>query len=187
MALRADLPELVDGALVLRSWSMDDAPALVRVMGETIANFVPVPWPYTPDDARAYLRGDVWPGDDHAAATWAITGPVGDDGGVLGSVGVHIVDPEAGVAEAGYWVAAEARGRGAGRVALGLVTEWAVVEWRLRRIDLVVAADNHASQAVARACGYTRSERTRAYPAPEAPPRSLWSQPHHVWSRELGR
>lgn len=185
MELRTDLPVLARSGARLRPWRDDDAPGIVALMDETIANYLPIPWPYSLDDARAYLEGEVWPGDDGAAATWAITEEGGGDR-VVGSVGVHVVDAVERVAEAGYWLAADARGRGLGRAAVALVTEWARGEWALTSLDLVIAEDNLASQGVARACGFERTETIREYPVlSPSQERSLWTQTHHVWRRVL--
>ncbi|TDD44959.1 N-acetyltransferase [Nonomuraea terrae] len=62
-----------------------------------------------------------------------------------------------GVAEVGYWVSAEIRGRGVASRALEAVTRWAFSAQgplRLARIELFHAADNHGSCRVAERCGY---------------------------------
>ena len=72
-----------------------------------------VPQPYGEADARTYValtrRG--WKDGTHAA--FAVLDAETDE--VVGSVGLHWLDTEHGVAEVGYWVRAESRGRGATR------------------------------------------------------------------------
>ncbi|MFI7611332.1 GNAT family N-acetyltransferase [Nonomuraea terrae] len=64
---------------------------------------------------------------------------------------------EPGVAEVGYWMSAEIRGRGVASRALEAVTRWAFSAQgplRLARIELFHVADNHGSCRVAERCGY---------------------------------
>ena len=52
--------ELRERDLVLREWTMDDVRALVAGINDPdIAHWVPlIPYPYTEEDAHAFLRGD---------------------------------------------------------------------------------------------------------------------------------
>jgi len=51
-------------------------------------------------------------------------------------------------------VAPNARGRGVATAALGLLTEWALTELGLQRLELQISVDNLASKRVAERCGY---------------------------------
>jgi [ribosomal protein S5]-alanine N-acetyltransferase len=65
-------------------------------------------------------------------------------------------------AEVGYWVRADARGRGIGSRALVLVSDWAFVHG-YRRLQLHADVDNVASQRVAEKAGYRREGVLRAW------------------------
>ena len=64
---------------------------------------------------------------------------------------------EDGEAEVGYWLLAEARGRGAGRRAAGLVVDWAFVTCGVTSVQLTTLPGNVASERVAAACGFERA------------------------------
>ena len=63
------------------------------------------------------------------------------------------------MAEIGYWLAPEARGRGAATRALRLLSAWTLREWPIGRLHLMADVDNTASQAVAERAGFTREAR----------------------------
>jgi RimJ/RimL family protein N-acetyltransferase len=77
-------------------------------------------------------------------------------GALLGAVGVGVKPWDAGMAEIGYWLAPEARGRGAATRALVLLSRWTLREWPIGRLHLMADVDNTASQAVAERAGFTR-------------------------------
>ena len=60
---------------------------------------------------------------ENVAAHFAITAT--ETGELLGSIGLKDIDWDAGRAEAGYWVAPEARGRGVATLALRALVSWA--------------------------------------------------------------
>lgn len=146
-------PRLSDGVVVLRPWTGDDAATLVRLCGDpTIAARIPVPVPYTHDDALAFLAGEAWPGHAHPSASFAVLDA--RNGDVVGSVGVHVTDPPTGVAQAGYWTASSARRRGFATRALRLAAAWASGALAVRRVELLIEPENLASRGVAAAAGF---------------------------------
>jgi RimJ/RimL family protein N-acetyltransferase len=78
------------------------------------------------------------------------------DGAFLGFAALVRVDPEAREAGAGYIVAPAARGRGVAGRALALLTDLALTELELERIELRITAGNEPSIRVAERCGYVR-------------------------------
>ena len=74
----------------------------------------------------------------------------------VGSVGVHWLDREHRVAEVGYWVAREARGRGVASRAVRLVARWAIESCGIERLQLRADVLNEASQKVAEKSGFRR-------------------------------
>ena len=137
--------ELRDDVVVLRRPAPGDIDAIVAACNDSaIARFIPlIPTPYERADAQWWV--------DHADELWA-TGSaypfvIADAaaGGVLGAIEVR---PAEG--SIGYWIAAEARGRGAATRALRLVCDWRTE----RPLWLVTHPDNRASQRVAEKAGF---------------------------------
>jgi RimJ/RimL family protein N-acetyltransferase len=62
----------------------------------------------------------------------------------------------------GYWVAAEARGRGVATRALTLIVDWTLATTDVVRLDLEVFAGNEASAKVATKSGFTPEGTLRA-------------------------
>jgi RimJ/RimL family protein N-acetyltransferase len=149
-------PPLSDGVVTLRPWEERDAPEIVAAcQDDEIARWLDqVPQPYTDVDARAYLsmtrRG--WSESTHAS--FAVTGAT--TGELLGSLGVHWLDLDQRVAEIGYWVRREARGRGVAARAVRLAARWAFEQCGMLRLQLRADEHNVASQRVAERTGFRR-------------------------------
>ena len=149
-------PPLSDGVVALRPWTRADVPELVAAIDGEIARWLEsVPQPYGEVEARAYVayceRG--WRGRG-AETPFAVVDA--ETGALLGSCGVHWLDPEQALAEVGYWVRAEARGRGVATRATRLVAGWVLGTLRYERLQLRADADNEASCRVAERAGFAR-------------------------------
>jgi ribosomal-protein-alanine N-acetyltransferase len=165
-------PPLSDGTIALRPWTLDDVPAVAAACQDAvIAEWLSVPVPYTEDDARAFLTSMTRPELEDTVAL-AITDA---DGTVLGSMTMWIVRP--GVAEFGYWIAPDARGRGHTPRALRLFAQWALGRFELRRLQLGTFPGNRASERVAEKLGFTREGVFRAFAEQRGEVRDLtmWS------------
>lgn len=77
-------------------------------------------------------------------------------GAFLGLAALVQIEPDARQAEAGYIVAPQARGCGVAGRALRLLTEWALDELALERVELRITAENAPSMRVAERCGFVR-------------------------------
>jgi RimJ/RimL family protein N-acetyltransferase len=145
-------PPLADEAVALRLWTDGDVGELVRCCNDPdVRRFIPViPIPYTAEDALAFVARTVIVGELNLAVTDRATSAL------LGAVGVGVKPWDAGMAEIGYWLAPEARGRGAATRALVLLSRWTLREWPIGRLHLMADVDNTASQAVAERAGFTR-------------------------------
>ena len=64
------------------------------------------------------------------------------------------IDRERGYGEIGYWVAADARGRGIATRATRLLADWARDELGLTRIEILPHKDNAPSRRVAEKLGF---------------------------------
>ena len=161
MTVRPPEPPLTDGVVTLRPWGEEgDADAIVAACNDrAIAEFLDlIPQPYTHADAHAWLDICRQGWRDGSMFTFAVL----VDGSAVGSISVRYVDADQGVAETGYWVAREARGRGTATRALRLVSRWALEDRRVDRLQLRAAVENHASQRVAENAGFTREGTLRS-------------------------
>jgi RimJ/RimL family protein N-acetyltransferase len=156
MSIRPPSSPLSDGVVTLRPWVERDVPAITDACrDDEIAWWLDqVPQPYSEADARTYVamtrRG--WKDGTHAA--FAITDA--ETGEVVGSVGLHWLDAEHGVAEVGYWVRRESRGRSVATRATRLATRWALTSCGMKRVQLRADRRNVASQRVAESAGFRR-------------------------------
>ncbi len=142
--------------MVLRPWTEGDVDAMVAGCNDPdIAYWIPtIPHPYTVEDARAFIRGEVR--DDHDALAIQL------GGSVVGGIGIGVNAHEYR-GRIGYWVAAPSRGQGVCTRALRVLARHALDELRLQRLDLITDPDNVASQRVAEKVGFRREGVLRAH------------------------
>jgi RimJ/RimL family protein N-acetyltransferase len=158
MRLAPPEPPLADEVVALRPWRAADAPAVAAAIDgdPEISRWLDkVPQPYGLDDAHAYVAACRRGWDEGTSANFAVVDAA--DGTLLGSLGLRFADLPPGVAEAGYWVTREARGRGAATRALRLGARWLLGgEYGIERLQLRADALNVPSQRVAEKAGFTR-------------------------------
>jgi RimJ/RimL family protein N-acetyltransferase len=164
---------LSDGVVTLRPWSGEDAwfmaeaqadPAVRRYNGshDRLGNPAPPP---SIKEAEAAI--------DHFAVNWRAFAATGTPSGVVFAildtasgelVGCCGVDDwsEEDVAQFGYWIGPEARGRGYATRAVILLTRWLFDEGAAR-VFLTVVAGNERSVAVARRAGFGYEGTMRAH------------------------
>lgn len=164
---------LSDGVIALRPWSAEDAaflaaasadPAIRRYNGDHDRRGFPGP-PLSIPDAEAAI--------DQFMLNWRAFATTGRPGGVAFAV----VDAKSGelggccgvddwtaedVAQFGYWIAPEARGRGYATRAAILLTRW-LFELGAARVFLTVIAGNEGSVAVARRAGFVYEGTMRSH------------------------
>jgi RimJ/RimL family protein N-acetyltransferase len=109
---------------------------------------------HRPEAERAQQRGE--------QLQFALVEP-SDDDSVLGGASLHDVELKQGRAGVGYWLAQEARGRGAATRAVRLPARWAFDDLGIVRVVLTCAPDNHASQRVADRCAFSREGLSRSH------------------------
>ena len=148
-------------ALRLRPWRAEDAVTLVTAHRDPLLRR----WLTTPlineADARRWIddQNEGWA--TGTRLSFAVLEGDSDNSDISRPIG-HIVvkegtDPTNASAEVGYWTSAQVRGRGIAPRALEAVSRWALGPQRvmpLARLDLLHAADNHASCRVAEKCRY---------------------------------
>ena len=153
---------LSDGVVRLRLLAEADVDDVVAaVQDPEIERWLTIPWPYGEEQAHQWLRTA---SAGLAAGTELATLIVdAEDGRLLGSAGIHGLDPESGRCAAGYWLAAGERGRGIATRALRLLCRYAFEELGAQRIEVWVDPDNAASLAVAERIGFQREGLLRSF------------------------
>ncbi len=151
-------PPLGSEVLVLREWGEGDVAALVQACADPLtARYTSVPIPYTPEDASRFIAF----GRSATALPLAIV-KADDQATVLGAVGLHAISLTRRRAEIGYWTAPWARRSGVAKVALELLSSWALGPLGLERLDLYVEPENLASAQIAERAGYKRGALVRS-------------------------
>jgi RimJ/RimL family protein N-acetyltransferase len=138
---------LTDGVVTLRTWEKADAGVIVECIDgdpEITRWLDQVPQPYRTKDALAYIRG-------LGESAFAVTDS--DTGRVLGSIGVRFSENR-DVGEIGYWLRADARGRGLITRALLVVSAWAFGRGDVERLQLRADVENVPSRRAAEKAGY---------------------------------
>ena len=156
------VPHLADGVVVLRPWTVDDAPALMAACREPeISGWCGMPKPYSYGHAMAWI-GDAataWSEgrDAHFAVDDAATGKV------VAAIDLVGVDPREAHGRLRYWVRAARRREGIARRALTLLAGWAIDELALERIEVCEAVGNTGARRVAEAAGFRPEALYRSY------------------------
>ncbi|MFT4258872.1 GNAT family N-acetyltransferase [Microbacterium sp.] len=139
--------------LVLRAPDETDVDAITAACQDpAIPKWTTVPSPYTREDAEGYVRlvGEWWA--EGTQAVWCVF----REGELVGSIGLHRIAEHhtGGDAELGYWVAAEARGRGYLVEAARAVIDFGFADLGLARIRWRAVVGNVPSARAARALGF---------------------------------
>jgi ribosomal-protein-alanine N-acetyltransferase len=142
----------------LRPYRPDDEPALVRhATNRNVSRNMRdrFPYPYTTDDARAWIARV---SGQSPVAQFAIV----VDGQPAGGIGVEAgTDVFRRSAEIGYWLGEPYWGRGLATEALRAVTEYAFQTFDICRLEAGVFEWNPASARVLEKAGYTLEGRAR--------------------------
>jgi ribosomal-protein-serine acetyltransferase len=144
----------VPGGPSLRPLGVDDADELHALVDANRAHLLPwMPW------AGQERAGTVEFLD--AAVVQAATGDgaqyaILDGGRIAGTVGFHRVDWRNAAGSIGYWLAADAQGRGLMTRAVAACLDHAFDAWDLHRIEIRAAPDNARSRAVPERLGFVQ-------------------------------
>ena len=145
--------------LTLRPGWPEEAETLTQAIAhETVAmKLARLPWPYTADDAEAFLAVPRGPSD----ARFFILSHEGSYPQVIGGIGLNAVDR--GVAELGYWLTPTAWGRGYATEAARAVIDMARHALPLRRVEASHHLDNPTSRRVLEKLGFREIRREPLY------------------------
>lgn len=161
-----DSPVIESGNLRLRPYRHEDASRLVEACTDerTRQWLAILPSPYTAASAREFVDSRVWNAAMGSRISWAVADRKTDaliaDIAIFGMDGL---DPLGG--EIGYWTHPDARGRGVMSEATRLVIQHAFGPMQMRRLALIAATGNTASNRVAVNAGFSLiGTETRAEP-----------------------
>jgi RimJ/RimL family protein N-acetyltransferase len=146
---------LSDGTIRLEPLAEQHLPGLAALGHDVdVQRYTYVPSPWVDGFERTWLARYERGHEDRSRAGFAIVDEA--DGAFLGLIALVQIDREGREAEAGYIVAPQARGRGIAARALRLLTDWALQELELERVELRITAGNVASERVAERSGFLR-------------------------------
>lgn len=152
--------------LRLRPYRMDDVPRIVEARTDERSQLwlAGLPKPYTEASAREHINSNIWGAANGSKVSWVVADRESDL--LLASIaifGMAGLDPLSG--EIGYWAHPDARGRGVMTEATRLVIEHAFGPMGMRRLSLMAATGNTASNKVAIDNGFALvGTETRAEP-----------------------
>ncbi len=171
---------------VIRPWTLDDAPAIVRrADNPNVSRWLRdrFPSPYRLADAEAFLRGVTEGGREMAWAVEVGGEPIGGVGLVMGR------DVERYSAELGYWLAEPFWGRGFATATVRRVVDHAFSDLGLLRVWAVTFDANPASARVLEKSGFVFEgvQRSAAVKRTRAHDLLVWAQVNPVWRMPEGR
>lgn len=141
------------GRAVLRQLAVSDAAELHALIEANRDHLRP--WmPWAEQDAvstAAFLQA----ARDQAAAGEGVQFAVVEHGRIVGTAGYHRVDWRNAATSIGYWLAADAQGRGLITRGVAAMLDHAFGAWELHRAEIRAAPRNVRSRAVAERLGFT--------------------------------
>ncbi|HEX2104580.1 MAG TPA: GNAT family protein [Solirubrobacteraceae bacterium] len=148
--LRHDLP----GGAFLRLLEESDADELYALTDRNRVHLEPwMPWIpaiRAPDDTLEFIRLTRRQVADNDGLATAIV----RDGAIVGVVGYHRVDWANRATSIGYWLSADAQGRGTMTEAVRALVDHAFGAWGLERVEIAAAVDNARSRAIPERLGF---------------------------------
>lgn len=131
--------------------------ALVDANRAHLASWMPWAASETLESARAFVRASsarFAMGDGFDLGIW-------HEGALVGAIGLHHVHPVNRHTTLGYWLAADAQGKGIARAACRALVQHCFGPMGLHRVEVRVAPDNARSLAIPRALSFTEEGRLR--------------------------
>nr|WP_239536926.1 GNAT family protein [Arthrobacter roseus] len=150
-----DLPEIDAGSYRLRSFTSFDIPLIQEVSSDPLIPLITsVPTNGSEAEALAFIKRQHQRLTDGSGYSFAIAEAVSDK--AIGQIGLWLKDLDQGRANIGYWVAPSQRRKGAVTHALSGLTNWALDQAGVHRLELYVEPWNEGSWRAAETCGFLR-------------------------------
>jgi len=134
----------------LAAGDLDELYALQRANQAHLAPWMPWAEQLDRDQASAFLSQ----AEQQAARDDGVQCAVTQSGRIVGIIGFHYVNRIHLATSIGYWLAADAQGRGTMTLALSALIDHACESWAMHRVELRAAVDNARSRAVAERLGF---------------------------------
>jgi ribosomal-protein-alanine N-acetyltransferase len=153
----AQVPTLSHGLITLRPLNERDIPEIFESCQDPIIpKFTRVPFEYTMAHAEFFVR-EKTPKSiaEKTELAFAIDFGNGADREFAGVISFHSMDLPDLVAELGYWIRSEARGKGIGTTAARLLTNFGFESMGFERVEALVDVENLASKRLLLAAGYS--------------------------------
>jgi RimJ/RimL family protein N-acetyltransferase len=146
------MPTLTTGRLVLRPFTLEDAPAVRRLADhrDIALNTLAIPHPYPEGEAERWIGTHQEAFEKRGDVSFATT--IRDSGELAGAIGL-LIAREHDRAEVGYWIGAEYWGRGYASEAAEAVLRYAFEVADINRVFAAHFSRNPASGAVLRKIG----------------------------------
>jgi [ribosomal protein S5]-alanine N-acetyltransferase len=155
VGLRMGAPHLTDGRVTVRGLRSDDIPLYLEAFAEGDALLNLLGYEEPPD--REWIEGwldERWV-DPPELESWEFVVADGGSDRFLGTMMLHSCDWRHRRAEVGAWMTADARGRGLGSAAFGLLLDWAFDDAGLERIEITALPENVSIPHIAATFGFT--------------------------------
>jgi ribosomal-protein-alanine N-acetyltransferase len=164
-------PVIDAGVVRLRDFGPDDAPLVVSASTDPLIPLITTV-PTTPDgtDAQAYIARQNTRLPSGVGYAYAIARA--SDDMAVGYIGLSFRDQ--GRASIGYWIGPDHRGHGHAALALRGLSDWALTELSILRLELYVEPWNEASIRTAEAAGFEREGLLRSWQAVGDARRDMW-------------
>jgi ribosomal-protein-serine acetyltransferase len=146
-------PRSIAEGAELRLWEAGDAAELTEVVAanrDHLATWMPWAETYGFQDSVEFLDLKRLQLEAHDGLEAALV----LDGEIAGGVGFHRVDWVNRSTSIGYWLAADAQGRGLMTAAVTALLDYAFFEWELHRVIIEVIVGNERSQAIPERLGF---------------------------------
>lgn len=145
-------PELSDGVVQLRRWSVEDLQCIEQASHDPrIPQGTTVPAVYTPQAGRAFITRQ-WNRHTNGEGLSLAVADVAS-GDAVGLI-VLMMRPTPRTVEIGYWVVPGERRRGRATRAIRMLSRWALTEAGIARIEARVMPDNEPSLRALSSCGF---------------------------------
>ena len=150
------------GKLVtIRPPEKGDAEDIYKNITRDVAMNTFIPWPYSIQDARDFIKLSKKNREKKVAYTFAIVPH--EIGRVVGMVGLQDIRPKHSRVEIGYWLSKKHRGKGYVTEAVMLALKFAFKELKFNRVQTHTTLRNIASRKVMERCGFTYEGTLRKY------------------------
>ena len=152
----SEVPTLSYGTLTLRPSRESDIESIYQACQDPlISHFTTVPANYTLEHAQSFVRQlDPEGLQSKREIRFIIESSQGTTPGLAGVISFHSPNFNNKVAEIGYWVAKEYRGKSIGTTAVKVLTNFGFETMGWNRIEAMIDHDNEASKKVVTRAGY---------------------------------